>query len=144
MAVLPRGADVLDSAGDAVVAGDRVHTGGGHAAAVDDVRMERVGRNIGIFGRAHGVPLAHRDLPVIPAAGHSGRAALLLPAVDPVGELVVGDHVVELRGRLVVPGTPRAPVVHADRGALVEGQQDDVGVDRIDPDGVIEIGRAHV
>src|SRR6266404_5704520 len=45
------------------------------------------------------------DLAVLAPAGHAGRAALLLCAVDPVGKLVVGDDMVELRRGLVVPRT---------------------------------------
>jgi hypothetical protein len=58
--------------------------------------------------------------------------------------LVVGAHVVELRRRLVVPGTPGAAAIHADGGALVHGQQDDIGILGVDPDGVIVVaaGRA--
>ena len=115
-----------------------------HAAAVDDVGIQRIGRDIRVLRRAHRMPFAKSDLAVVAAAGHTRRSALLLAAIDPVGHLVVGNHVIKLRGRLVVPGTPGAAVVHADGGALVESQQNDVGVFRIDPDRVIVIaaGRA--
>ena len=49
-----------------------------------------------------------RLMPSIPvgAAGHGRGARVLLRAVDPVREPVVGGHAVDLRGRLVVPGAP--------------------------------------
>ena len=68
----------------------------------------------------------------------------MLSAINPIWELVVGDHMVELRGRLVVPGTPGGPAIHRDGRALIAGQQDDFGMFGIDPDGVIIVaaGRA--
>ena len=90
------------------------------------------------------MPIAESDLAVNTAAGDAGGAALLLAAIDPVGKTIVGDDVVELRGRLVVPGTPSLAAIHADSRALVAGQQDDLRIFRIDPNGVIVVaaGRA--
>src|SRR5580704_12915618 len=85
------------------------------------------------------MPIAERDLAIVAAARRSHRTALLLAAVDVIRELIVGAHVVELRRRLVVPGTPGAAVVHADGRPLVEREQDDVGVLGIDPDRVIVV-----
>src|SRR5262249_23556758 len=45
--------------------------------------------------------LAERDPPIVASAGPRRRPALLLPAVDAVGEAVVRRDVEELRGRLV-------------------------------------------
>src|SRR5262249_35081536 len=108
-------------------------------AAVDQVRVERVGGDVAVLLDANGVPVAEGDLAVAAAAGDAGRAALLLAAVDPVRELVVGDDVIELGGWLVVPAAPRLAAVDADRGALVGGQQDDLRVVGVDPDGVIVV-----
>src|SRR5262249_35688536 len=99
--------------------------------------MQRVRRDVAVFFDADGGPVAESNLAKIAAAGGADRAALLLSAVDPVGKLVVGNDVVELRGRLVVPGTPGLAAVHADGCALVDGQGDDVWVVGIDPDGVV-------
>src|ERR1019366_4686735 len=74
---------------------------------------------------------------IVAAAGDTGGAALLLPAVDPIRRLVIGDDVVELRRGLVVPTAPGGAVVDGDCGALIGGQQDDVGIQRIDPDAVV-------
>ena len=106
--------------------------------------FERVGRDVAVLFDADRVPVAERDLAVVAAAGDAGRAALLLAAVDPVGKLVVGDDVIELGRRLVVPGTPGLAAVDGDDRALVAGEQDDVGIVGIDPDGVIVVaaGRA--
>src|ERR1035437_5711823 len=90
------------------------------------------------------MPLAERDLAIVAAARDAGGAALLLSPVDPIGRLAVDDDVIELRGGLVVPTAPGGAVVDRDGGALVGCQQDDVGVQRIDPDGVVIVaaGRA--
>src|SRR5579871_1424138 len=139
MAVLPRRTYVLDHARGFVVSGDGILARTRHPAAVNDVGMERVGRDVRVFGCADRVPLAEGDLAVVTAAGDACGAALLLTAIHPIGELIIGDDVIELRGRLVVPGTPGAPVIDAGGGALIECEQDDVGIQRIDPDGVIVV-----
>src|SRR5690242_17095808 len=112
--------------------------------AVDDVGIERVGRNVAIFLCADGMPVAKGDFAVITAAGGTDGPALLLPAVDPVGKTIVGDDVIELRGRLVVPGTPGFAAVDSERGALVDTEQDDLWIEGIDPDAMVIVatGRA--
>ena len=102
--------------------------------AINDVGIQRIGRNITVFLGADRMPVAEGDLAVVAAAGDAGRAALLLAAVNPVGKLVVGADVIELRGRLVVPGAPGLAAVHADGGALIDRESNDVGVVRVDPD----------
>jgi hypothetical protein len=84
--------------------------------------MQRIGRDVAIFFYADGGPIAKRDFAEVAAAGGADRAALLLAAIDPVGKLVVGDDVIELRGRLVVPRTPGLAVVDADGRALIDGE----------------------
>src|SRR5205085_3694743 len=108
-------------------------------AAVDEVRVRGVGGDVAVLFRADRAPVAERDRAVVAAAGGSDRAALLLAAVDPVGKLIVRRDVVELRRRLVVPTAPRAPAVDGERRALVGGEQDDFGVLRINPDGVVVV-----
>src|SRR5437764_9282231 len=66
------------------------------AAAINNVGIERVGRDVSIFLYAHRMPIAKGDLAIIAAAGDAGGAALLLAAIDPIRKTVVGDHVVEL------------------------------------------------
>src|SRR6185437_5491059 len=123
--------DELGLPGDAVVPGD--------LAAIDDVGVERIGRDVAVLLDAHRVPIAQRDLPVIAAAGDADRAAFLLRGVDVVGEFVVGDDVVRRRGRLVVPGAPGLAAVDAQGAALVHAERDDLRVFRIDPDAVVVV-----
>jgi hypothetical protein len=106
-------------------------------AAVHDVGVEGVRRDVPVFLGPHGVPVAEADGSMVAPARNRDRAALLLPAVDPVGEAFVGGHVIQLRRRLVVPAAPRCPAVHRDRRALVGREQDHVGVLRVDEDRVV-------
>src|SRR5882757_10217744 len=99
--------------------------------------MQRIGSDVAIFLDADRRPIAERDFAEVAAAGGADAAAFLLATIDPVGELVIRDDVIELRRRLVVPGTPGLAAVHADGRTLIDGQRDDVWVIGIDPDGVV-------
>src|SRR5207245_10157160 len=114
------------------------------APAINNVRVQRIDGHIAILLHAERMPFAEADLPVVAAAHCAGRAAFLLRAVDPIGKAIVRRHVIELRRRLVVPGTPRRSTIHADNGSLVAGQSDDFGIARVDPDALLFIaaGRA--
>src|SRR5205807_2937378 len=90
--------DVLHLPRPAIEAGD--------LAAVNDVRIEWVRGDVAVLLDADGLPVAGGDLTRVAAADDAGRPALLLAAVDPVREAVVGDDVIELGGRLVVPTAP--------------------------------------
>ena len=98
VAIVAARCDVLDFAGDAVELRA--------VAAVDDVGIERIGRDVVVLLGADGMPVAEGDGAIVAAAGDAGGAALLLSAVDPVGRLVIGDDVIELGGGLVVPTAP--------------------------------------
>ncbi len=112
--------------------------------AVNNVRIQRIGGNVRIFIRAHAHPVAKRNLPTIATAGYTDRPAFLLTAIDPVGELVVGRHMIQLRRRLVVPGTPGFTAVDGDGCALINREDHHIGMFRIDPEAVIIVatGRA--
>ena len=72
------------------------------------------------------------------------RAAILLRAIEPVGEAIVGGDVIDLRGGLVVPGAPGLRAIHGDHRALVAREHHAVAVFGIDPELVIVVaaGRA--
>ncbi len=113
-------------------------------AAINDVRIGWVRRDVAVLVGRDRMPVAHRDLPVVSAARHAGRPAFLLAAADPVRKRVVRAHVVELRRRLVVPGTPRRSAVDGHHRALIPGQQHRVRVVRVDPEAMVVVasGRA--
>ena len=85
------------------------------------------------------MPFAETDLAVVAAAHRAGGAALLLRAVNPIRKAVVGRDVINLRGRLVVPGAPGCAAVHADYRALITRQRDDLRIFRADPDALVII-----
>jgi len=70
----------------------------GDFAAVDQIGMQGIGRDVAVFFDADGGPIAKGDFAEVAAAGGADGAAFLLASVDPVGKLVVGDDVIELRG----------------------------------------------
>ena len=78
-------------------------------AAIDDVWIVGVGRDLAAFAAGGDLmEMRHGDAVdlAVAAARHRGRARILLRAVDPIGEAVVGRDMVELAGRLVVPAAP--------------------------------------
>ena len=85
------------------------------------------------------MPFPDRDLAVV-AAGHDPRRpTLLLPPVYPIGVASIGYDVIELRRGLVKPRAPGLTPVHGHDGALVPGEQDDLGVAWIDPESMIVV-----
>jgi hypothetical protein len=123
------GADFLNVARRPVEASD--------LAAIDKVGIQRIGRDVAVLFDAYGVPVAEADAAVITAALDSSGTAFLLRSIHPIGEAIVGNHVIELRGGLVVPGGPGGSGIDAEGCALVTGEQDDIGIARVDPDGVV-------
>ena len=73
---------------------------------------------------------------VVAAARHRGRAQILLRAIDPVREAVVGRNMIELAGRLVVPAAPGLAAVERHQRALVDAEDAPVGILRVDPQSV--------
>src|SRR6185295_7224575 len=108
-------------------------------AAVNDVWVQRIRRDVSVFFDADRMPFAKGDLAVVASTGDSNRAALLLSAVHAIWKLIVGDDVIELRGWLVIPRAPRLSAVDGDDRALIARNQNYPGVVGIDPDGVIII-----
>src|SRR6266498_3630180 len=72
------------------------------ASSVDNLRINRIRKDVAAFTGANRMPIAKRDLSVIAATDHGGRAAVLLRAIDPIRKLIVDCNVIKLRSRLVV------------------------------------------
>src|SRR5262249_41632884 len=85
------------------------------------------------------MPLSKSYLAVVAATGCSDRATLLLSTIDPIGEAVIGAYVVKLRRRLVVPRAPGLAAIHGESRALIDAEENDLRIVRIDPDTVIVI-----
>src|SRR5206468_5241985 len=101
------------------------------AAAVDDVGIERVGRDlVGFPARGDLMEMGDVD-PVelaVAAARYRRRTRILLGAVDSVRVPVVGRDMVELAGRLVVPAAPGLPAVDRHQRPLVNSKNPTVGI----------------
>src|SRR5690242_8946409 len=77
-----------------------------------DAWIQGIRRDVAVFiSRIHRPPIMKIQRTVSAAARRTQRVAILLSAVDPVRKLVVRNHVIKLRGRLVKPGAPRLPAV---------------------------------
>ncbi len=74
---------------------------------------------------------------MIAARGDGNCAVVLLRAVDVVGIPIVGDDVVELRGRLIILPRPGGAAVHAHVRAAVIGVDHAAGIRGIDPQAVM-------
>src|SRR5579871_6699199 len=115
-----------------------------YLAAIDNVRIQRIGRYIAVFLHTYRMPFAERDLTIVPPRGNPYGSAFLLAAVDVVRESIVGDHVIELRGGLIVPGGKGMTAVNGYNRSLIAGDEHDLGMIGIDPDPVVIVasGRA--
>src|ERR1700730_10649233 len=120
--------DILDLAGAPAEARHFVAS-----AAVDNVRIERVGRHVAVCNRAEGNPVAKGDLAAVTAARDAHRSAFLLSAADAIWKSRSDAVVIELRGRLVVPGAPRLAVIEGNDRSLIAGEKDVVRIVRTDP-----------
>ena len=87
--------------------------------AVEDLRVERIGRDRAELGRGERRRVEDVDLPEVAAAARHDRAGVLLGPHHPVRIARVGGHVVDLPDRLVVPGTPRLSAVERHARALI-------------------------
>src|SRR5262245_2932265 len=65
--------------------------------------------------------------------GNPHRRVILLGAVDPVREVIVGRDAVELSGRLIVIRAPAFAAAEADLGAAVVADDHALGRGRVDP-----------
>ena len=117
-----------------------------HPAAEEHVRVLGVGSDVvALAARRRLAEHGEVDAVVgVGAAGHTGGAGILLRAVHPVGKAVVGDHVVELAGRLVEPGAPGLAAVGGHHRPLVDAEDAPLRAARIDPELVVVVaaGRA--
>src|SRR4029077_7345048 len=106
-----------------------------HAAAIDDVRIFRIGSEV--FSLAPGGDLTEvREVDSVNhvrPARNAGSARVLLRSVDPVWESIVCTDVVELTGRLVDQRAPRVAAVQRHDRALIDAQDSALWMLGIDP-----------
>ena len=111
------------------------------AAPEDDVGILRIGSDVVALAAGRGLAEVRHVDAVEEAVrlGTRGGARVLLRAVDRVGEAAVGDHVVELAGRLVVPGAPGLAAVQRHDRALVDAEDLARRVGGVDPQLVVVV-----
>src|SRR5664279_2536748 len=127
--------DVLAQRGAAVPANHAaIDTGG-----IKNIGITGVGREPSAFASADHKPVTRGNQPVIGSTHDRRAAAVLLRAVNVIGEPVVGDYVIELPDRLVVPGGPRLAVVETDGCALIGANYHARSVLGIDPELVVVV-----
>ncbi len=112
-------------------------------AGVNDLRITGIGRNVSALASAHRIPT--RAIDASPGrTGNADRRVVLLRAINPVREAIVGDGVVELRRGLVGLRGPVGAAIDAHVGAAVIGLDHAVGITGIDPQSVIvSVGNAN-
>ncbi len=77
------------------------------AVAVENVAVFRIGHNGSAFARQTSwLPIAEAQDTFTRGSTDADAAAILLRAVEPVRKAIVGGHMIDLRGGLVVPGAP--------------------------------------
>ena len=114
------------------------HAGAGaDRAAHDDGRIARLDRDVAALAAARLDPVDRGDDTAVGLARETDGPVVLLRAVDAVGPLIVGAHVVELRGRLIVDGRPRLPAVERHAGAAVVALDHAAVIRGVDPEVVI-------
>ena len=103
----------------------------------DDVRVLGVDGDVPALRAPHRVAVGPRNRPRVRAARHADRAVVLLGGVDPVGKLVVGGEVVELRRELVVDRRPGLAAVERHARPAVVALDHPLRVARVDPQLVV-------
>ena len=111
----------------------------GNFPAVDQIRIQRIHRNVPVFLCTDRAPIPKRDLSVIASRGDHRRSAFLLPSIHVVWKLIVCAYVIKLCRRLIVPGRKRLPSVDCYDSSLIRSKDHDVGLQRINPDSMVVI-----
>src|ERR1700682_1828871 len=88
-------------------------------AGVDDVGIGRIRSDVSGFTSTHGIPVGLVDSAGIASAGDCDGGVVLLRAVDIIRKAVIRDHVIELRGGLIVRLGPVFAAVQGDDGGSV-------------------------
>ena len=83
------------------------------------------------------IPVLSADDAIVVVALNGDGGVVLLGAIDVVGPAVVGDHMVELRSRLVVLGTPGLSAVSRDDSAPVIAVDESLRIVGINPQAMV-------
>ncbi len=111
----------------------------GYPSSVEDVRVFRIRRYVGILVGSYSHELPKTDLAAITSAGYSYGTTFLLPAIHPIRKLLVCAHVIQLACGLIVPGAPGASCIDCHYSSLVGHKKHDIRIVWVDPNTVIVI-----
>src|SRR5215471_15435582 len=104
---------------------------------VNDLRIFGIRRDPPRLATSDGVPVRYADTEIGRAARDSDRRVVLLRAVQPIREPVVGRDAIELSRRLIVLRGPGPTAVERDRRAAVVAEDHSVRIVRVDPEIVV-------
>src|SRR5947209_16602300 len=76
------------------------------SARIDNIRIRRIRRNVSTLTTADWEPVLPANDSLIVVALDGDGAVVLLRTIDKVRPTVIGNHVIELRGGLVILGGP--------------------------------------
>src|SRR5215470_707825 len=99
--------------------------------------LGRIGRDVTCLPSSDGIPIRTINESLIAAGGNGDGAVVLLSTVDVVGRAVVSNHVVELRGRLIILTAPGFSGIEGDCHTTIIGANHAAGISGIDPETVV-------
>ncbi len=106
-------------------------------ARVNDIGIIRADCNVAALAAADLVVVGDRDRTKRRAAGKRNGRVILLRAVDAVGHLIVGDHVIEFACGLVIDRRPALGTVEGHAGTTIMTADHTLPIAGIDPEIVI-------
>ncbi len=106
-------------------------------ARVNDIGIIRADCNVAALAAADLVVVGDRDRSKRRAAGKRNGRVILLRAVDAVGHLIVGDHVIEFACGLVIDRRPALGTVEGHAGTTIMTADHALRIAGIDPEIVI-------
>src|SRR5436305_12938437 len=100
---------------------------------IDNIRIRRIRRNVSTLSTADWEPVLPANDSLISVALDGDGAVVLLRAIDKVGPAVIGNHVIELRGGLVVLGCPGLAAIGGNGGTAVIAIDHALRIIRVNP-----------
>src|SRR5262249_38483307 len=102
-------------------------------AGINDVGIGRIRSNVSTLTAAYGKPVLTADDSLIVKALYGDGAVVLLRSVNVVGPAIVSNHVIELRGRLIVLRGPGLAAVSGYGCATIVAIDHALGIVGINP-----------
>ena len=127
------GIDRLRLLGAVVVAGNVSSV----RARIDDVRVGGIGRDVSAFAATDLVIISLINSAAGTRVGNGDCRVILLSAIKPVREPVIGGDVIELRRRLVIQRGPTGAAVRRDGRPAVIAVDQALRIVGIDPEAVV-------